>query len=228
VQGLGELTRDGFTVIYREGEQQAAADVLDAMAAISGRISQDLGLSVGAVEVRLFSTREEYNQMLGATAPADQVGNIVDRQHVFLLAPNKRAAVEYEDILKGLQVEMVRLALMDIANVPAWLRDGVASFEAGLWNEARQQYMRGLLGIRRVASLRGLDGPSYNYLGGAVTAHTVVEYLTRTYGPEVLPKMLEAMKTQTFEQALRTAAGVSFSEFDRGWLAYVTKTYSGQ
>ncbi len=220
-----QLAQDSFVVVFRESDRQGAQDVLNAVVAIKTRLAEDLSLTVGDIEVRLFSNRQEYNEALGATAPADQVGNIVDQQHIWLLSPTASNATEQADILKGVQVEVVRLALFQVGNMPQWLRDGISSYEARLWNDARQQYMRSLVAMRRIASLRGPDGVTYNYLGGAVTAHTVIDYLTRTYGPPALTRLLESLKTRSFEQALRESTGAGLSDFDRAWVTYVNQTY---
>lgn len=223
--GMDRIQRGAFTVVFNNADRAVARDVLDASLIIEARVGQELGIRLGEVEVRLFSSRDEYNQALGVTAPADQVGNIVDANHIWLLAPNAANAGEQADILRGVQVELVRVALMQIPNLPLWVRDGVASYEARLWNDARQQYMRSLVLMRRIASLRGLDGATYNYLGGAVTAHTVIEYLVRTYGAPKLAAFLQGLRTVTMEQAMSASLGVTFSEFDRGWMAYVQATY---
>jgi hypothetical protein len=212
-------------VTFHEVDRQGALAVLDAMLVIKTRLAEETGLSVGTVNVQLFSSREEYNQALGATAPADQVGNIVDNEHIWMLAPSSDNQAERADILKGVEVEITRLALNSVPNMPGWLRDGLASYEARLWNDARQQYMRSLVLMRRIASLRGLEGQTYNYLGGAITAHTVVEYMVKTYGIGVLPKLLTALQDRPFDLALRDSAGVAFADFDRAWVAYVTMTY---
>ena len=224
----GRLTQGAFSVVFNETDRDGATAVLQAMNDIQNRMTTELGLAPGTVEVRLFSSRQEYNTALGSTAPADQVGNIVDEQHVWLLAPNASRPAEMADILKGVQVEIVRLALQQTAKMPQWLRDGLASHEARLWNDARTQYMRSLVTARRITSLRALDGNSYNYLGGAVTAQTVIDYLVRTYGVERLPTLVSALKTQPPDQALSDVLGVTFNDFERGWLAYVNSTYGAR
>lgn len=223
---LAGLKDNGYTVVFHPADRQGALDTLNAALDIKDRISNELGLGVGTIEIRLFSTREEYNTALGTTVPADQVGNIVNRQQVWLLAPRADNAVERQDILKGVQVEIVRLAMLDVANMPAWLRDGLASYEARLWDDARQQFMRGMVAMRRITSLRALDGPTYNYLGGAVTAHTVVEYFVSAHGAAALPTLVENMMTLPFEQALQRTTGATLAAFDRGWVAYVNSTYA--
>ena len=223
--GQTRINQDSFSVTFAEADVAAAQDVLDAMMEMKGRLGKDLGLSVGRIDVRLFSSRDEYNRALGTTVPADQVGNIVDPEHIWLLAPNRDNPTEYADILKGVQVEVARLALSQVAMLPLWLRDGVASYEAQLWNDAREQYMRSLVAMRRLTSLRGLDGQTYNYLGGAVTAHTVVDYLVKTYSMQQLAGLLEALRTRPLDQALRDTLSISLSDFDRAWVAYVTSTY---
>jgi hypothetical protein len=212
-------------VVFNEADRDGATAVLQAMNDIADRMASDLGVASGPVEVKLFSSRQDYNTALGATAPADQVGNIVDEEHVWLLAPNASRPSEESDILKGVQVEIVRLALQQMANVPQWMRDGLASYEAQLWNDERTQYMQSLVASRRITSLAALGGSSYNYLGGAVTAHTVIDYLVRTYGIERLPSLLSALRTETLDQALYDVCGVTLSDFGQGWLTYVYDTY---
>lgn len=204
---------------------QGALDVLDAMDLIQTRVSQEVGLEMGKTEVKLFATRDDYNAALGLTAPPDQVGNIADDTHIWLLAPHAENTVERDDILKGVQVEMTRQVLARIANMPLWMRDGIASYEARLWNDARQQFMHSLVTMRRLASLRGLEGQTYNYLGGSVTANTVIDYLTKTYGTDGLIRLVADLKTHTLEEAFPAVLGVSYSEFDRNWVSYVRTTY---
>jgi hypothetical protein len=223
--GSGSMSRGTFTITFQEADRLGAMDVLDAMDTIQARLSEEVGVNVGTVEVRLFSSRDEYNAAIGVTVPADQVGNIADSTHIWLLAPHQDNPSERDDILKGIQVEVTRQVLGQTPNMPLWMRDGIASYEARLWNDARQQFMRGLVSMRRLASLRGLEGQTYNYLGGSVTAHTVIDYLTRAYGMQGLVNMVASLKTLTLEQAIQSVLGVSYSEFDRNWLNYVRTTY---
>ena len=199
--------------------------MLAAMNALKARLAEEAGLTVGEVEVQLFSTREEYNLALGTTAPADQVGNVIDAGHIWMLAPNRGTAAERADILKGVQVELTRATLWRVQGLTRWMTDGIASYEARLWDSAREQYMRSLVGMRRVAGLRALDGPAYNYLGGAIAAHTAIDYLVRTYGVSALARLVAAVPTNTLDQAFTSAVGVSFTDFDRAWTAYVLATY---
>jgi hypothetical protein len=224
--GMQRMSRDGFSVVFNEPDRQGAADVLDALSAIKRRLSDEVGLATAPVEIRLFPDRQAYNEALGTTAPADQVGNVADSGHVWLLAPRADNPTERDDILKGAQVEIARLALSQVANMPAWLREGVASYEGRLWNDARQQYLKNIVAMRRITSLRGLDGASYNYAGGAVTAHTVVDYLVKTYGTSQLTRLVDALKTETLDQALQETLGASYVEVDRGWLQYLSQTFA--
>jgi hypothetical protein len=223
---MQRMSRDGFSVIFEEPDRQGAADVLDALSAAKRRLSDEMGLTTDPVEIRLFPNRQAYNEALGTTVPADQVGNIADSGHVWLLAPRVDNPAEREDILKGAQVEIARLALSQIPNMPTWLREGAASYEGRLWNDARQQYIKSLVAMRRITSLRSLEGASYNYLGGAVTAHTVVDYLAKTYGVPQVARLVDALKTKTLDQALQDVLGVSFAEVDRGWLQYLNQTFA--
>jgi hypothetical protein len=222
---MQRMSRDGFSVVFEEPDRPGAADVLDALSAVKRRLSDELGLATGPVEIRLFPNRQAYNEALGTTVPADQVGNIADSGHVWLLAPRSDNPTERDDILKGAQVEIARLALSQVPNLPTWLREGAASYEGRLWNDARQQYLRSLVAMRRITTLRSLDGSSYNYLGGAVTAHTVVDYLVKTYGVAQVARLVDALKTKPLDQALQDTLGASYAEVDRGWMQYLNQTF---
>jgi hypothetical protein len=221
----GVLRQDSFSVRFTGSDETGARAVLEAMVALRPRLAEETGLNTGPVEVKLFASRDEYNQAVGITVPADQVGNVVDAGRIWLLDPGKTPANERGDILKGVQVSLAKATLMQIPGLPLWFTEGIASYEARLWNDYRDAYMRSLVAMRRLASLRALDGWAYNYLGGAVTAHTVITYLVNAYGAQALPALVGAMATQDFDEAVSSTLGVTYAEFDRSWLMYLQATF---
>lgn len=223
--GFYRFSEGTLSVAFWAVDTDSAQDVLDVMLAINQRLEADLGLGVARMETRLFTSRDEYNRALNMTAPAEQVGNIIDAEHIWLLSPGQASEEERQAILKGVQVEMVRVALMQAPGVSVWLRDGLSSYEAELWDEARATYLRGLLAMRRIVGLQALDGPAYNYVGGAVTAHTVVEVMAQTYGMPAVRDLIARLATAPLDAAIQGALGVSRSEFERVWLEYLRTNY---
>lgn len=62
--------------------------------------------------------------------------------------------------------------------------------------------------------------------GQAIALATVVEYAVAAYGRERLPEFVAALgQYESWETFIPAVYGVSFAEFERGWLAYLTATY---
>ncbi len=63
-------------------------------------------------------------------------------------------------------------------------------------------------------------------LAAPVVLETVVEYVTTTYGSERMPVLLAALPHHTsWETLLPAVFGVSITEFERGWRAFLADRY---
>jgi hypothetical protein len=206
-------------ILFRPGDEAGARDILHTLVEARPRLSADLGLALAPMEVRLFPDRSAYNEAVGRTVPADQVGNLIDANHMYLIAPTHAATAEKTSILKGSIVEQVRALLLAVSPMAQWLNDGLASYEAGLWNEERTAYMRSLMRLRRIVSLQALDSDAYNYMGGSVTAHTVIDYIVRRYGLSTLKTIVANARGQSGVVAVSRGTGAPLADIEAGWLA---------
>lgn len=114
--------------------------------------------------------------------------------------------------------------------VPGWLYEGIANREASRYGEAGYAALRSAVLEGKLPPLAAMDTQAdrtitdlwLKYAGG----HSMVEFMVKRGGPDVMSRVLEAHADfPFFDRAVRKVFGMSYADLFREWKAYVSAYY---
>ncbi|MBK9732334.1 MAG: hypothetical protein IPO83_13840 [Chitinophagaceae bacterium] len=97
-----------------------------------------------------------------------------------------------------------------IKEYPQWFWEAICDYEAGMVNSISVQY-----GMRKNLTLKDLNSSNQIYNVG----YTIIEYIVEKWGEDKLPALI------TSYVDIETVLGVSESDFEKGWVEFVTEKY---
>jgi hypothetical protein len=102
-----------------------------------------------------------------------------------------------------------------------WLSEGVAEFERGTWNPAELAAVRQAAAEGRIPAVDTLGADDRQW------GHAVVDFVGAEFGRDGLRRYLAALRRQPqLDAASQAAFDLPLSEFNRRFVAYVTKTFA--
>lgn len=114
---------------------------------------------------------------------------------------------------------------------PDWLNEGVATYEAGEKPDDQHEYKKFQNAAAKNMLLSLDDMWIFDLLEdderhlAYLESYTVIEYIESEYGHDALIGILNAHKVHPMDYAIDTTLGVSYEEFELGWMAYVKDKY---
>lgn len=227
----GALRVDGgrFTFIAYPAEERLARSLLQE--ALRRDTFPGLPRPSARVVVALAPDERTFREWVGAGAP-EWGAAIAFPALQRIVMQGRDAGGGAGDPRVTLRHELAHLILFEALgpSVPRWFDEGYASFAAGEWG--REQVLATSLGLvwRGIPTLAGLDSGFYR---GAETAqrsyalaHRAVAELASLDRERGLVLLFDYWRRQgSFERALRSAYGMSESDFERHWRSRVRRQY---
>lgn len=97
-----------------------------------------------------------------------------------------------------------------IKEYPQWFWEAICDYEAGIVNNISVKY-----GMRKNLTLKELNNSNQIYNVG----YTIIEYIVEKWGKDKLPILI------TSYVDIKTVLGVSESDFEKGWVDFVSEKY---
>jgi hypothetical protein len=97
-----------------------------------------------------------------------------------------------------------------IKDYPQWFWEAICDYEAGIVNKISVRY-----GMSKNLTLKNLNNSNQIYNVG----YTIIEYIVEVWGRDKLPILVESYVD------IPTILATSESEFERGWVEFVSKKY---
>jgi hypothetical protein len=97
-----------------------------------------------------------------------------------------------------------------ITEYPQWFWEAICDYEAGIVNDISVKY-----GMSKNLTLKDLNSSNQIYNVG----YTIIEYIVEKWGNEKLPALI------TSYVDIETVLNVSESEFEKGWIEFVSNKY---
>ena len=208
-----------FSAFALDSHRQAARDVVEAIEADRRRICADLQSACEfEVVVRLYPDQASFDRsvphMKGYYAcSGDGVIHMVSPVN-----PSPQRDIAYEDRVRIAVHEYVHLVNNTInLNMPLWLNEGVSVYVGP--HEVYEWVCLNRFPLDRVPAFRDLVTAYGEVPAADLFAYAAVDYLVAEYGLDSLNALLRS--PETFESIL----GVSRTEFERGWRAYMSQHY---
>ena len=233
---LTELKTDHFVISYQGIYNGEAQDIADNLEEHYDRIRLDLNdTKHDIIQVFIHPTQTDFNKGTGlsnSTANGMSIGP--NKFHVlwsnwfngiFPDDPIKTALHEFTHcvqlniLIKKAQEELILEGQGDfdkafeqkfINEYPQWFWEAICDYEAGVVNEISVKY-----GMSKNPTLEYLNKSNQIYNVG----YTIIEYIVEKWGKDKLPSLVTSYAD--IENVLK----VSESDFEKGWIDYVTEKY---
>lgn len=183
------------------------------------------------VRVALAPDERTFRAWVGAGAPEWGAAIAFPRER-FLVMQGRDAGADAGEPRQTLRHELAHLALEEAlgGGVPRWFDEGYASFAAGEWG--REEVLATSVGLiwRGVPTLDGLDSGfqsgSERAQRAYALAHRAVAELSALGQERGLTLFFDYWRRQgSFSRALRSAYGMSETDFEAHWRARVRRQY---
>lgn len=135
----------------------------------------------------------------------------------------------YQDTLRHEVIHVLLARNVNIAELPRWLNEGIAMVLAKehRWSSSLrvgQLYMRGqILGYRDLRWAMESPRSEGQFSDAYAQSLAMTRYLMERMGDEDFWRMLHALDTQTFVEAMRTHTGLTPAELSQEWQASLWK-----
>lgn len=227
--GASRYDAGRFTIVAYPSEERLARTLLaEAIARDTFPGLPGLGRQV---VIALAPDDETFRALVGAGAPEWGAAIAFPSLHRIVMH-GRDAGGGAGDPRVTLRHELAHLALFEVLGptVPRWFDEGYASFAAGEWG--RDDVLVTSLGLvwRGVPTLAGLDSGFYRGSETAqrayALAHRAVAELASLDRERGLALFFEYWREQgAFEAALRSAFGMSSSDFEAHWRSRIRRQY---
>lgn len=236
VDKLTEITTDHFVISYHGVYREEAQDVADYLEENYKRIRENLNDPEHEI-IRVFvhPTQKDFNNgtgLLNSTANGTSRGpnefHFIWTNWFNSIFPNNPLKTAVHEFTHCVQLNiLIRKAQPGwgtgseedfnkafeekfINNYPQWFWEAICDYEAGMVNRISVKY-----GMRKKLTLKELNTGNQIYNVG----YTIIEYIVEKWGQEKLPLLI------TSYVDIETVLGVSESDFEKGWIAFVNERY---
>jgi hypothetical protein len=217
-----------FTIVAYPSEDRLARSLLQE--AVLRDTFPGLPRLTATVVIALAPDERTFRALVGAGAP--EWGAAIAFPASQRIVMQGRDAAAAGDPRVTLRHELAHLALQEVlgGSVPRWFDEGYASFAAGEWG--REQVLATSLGLvwRGIPTLAGLDSGFYRGSETAqrsyALAHRAVAELASLDRERGLTLLFDHWRRQgSFERALRSAHGMTETDFEKHWRSRVRRQY---
>jgi hypothetical protein len=236
VNKMTELKTDHFVISYQgiyEGEAQETAKKLEEnYDRVRGNLNDP---EHETIRVFIYPTQADFNKGTGLlNSSANGTSRGPNEFHflwtnwfnsIFPDDPLKTAVHEFTHCVQlNILIKKAQLELAGgdkdqfdklfeekfIKEYPQWFWEAICDYEAGVVNKISVKY-----GMRNNPTLKELNRSNQIYNVG----YTIIEYIVEKWGEDKLPGLV------TSYVDIETVLGVSESDFENGWMDYVSEKY---
>lgn len=232
-----QLEEGNIILLWYQGDETFARDLLSAATEALGRLSQDAGVKPKQrVKILVYANQPD---LLGALEPGAHEwtgGRSFSSEGIILIAVSPSAAGR-AFAARAIPHELSHVVVHQATDnpyggIPQWLNEGLAMYSEG---ELEDVYRLALNRAVEEGSLLSLKTLSSNFPSDPQQAtlsyaqsYSIVKYIIDRYGRDRLAKLLEVFSQgSTYDAATKAALGVSVDELERQWRASLGLTQQG-
>ena len=216
-----QLESDHFNIYSKEADKDCIKDLSKILEDNYTRITDDLDTSLNKkANIYIYSDLDTFHKAINQPdAPSWVVGcALPGTTTIKMVNPLNAGGRSYSDMMKVIVHEFTHVVTMsinsDIYEIPIWLSEGVAMFEAQQV-EGVDEALSKAKSSNKFLSLKDLENDPYNFgsQGGYQFSYSIIEYMVKTYGYDKLIALIKS--PSEFEKIL----GLSKEEFQKEWIA---------
>lgn len=198
---LKQQRETGHFVFYcMDQDVKALDDLAKALEGCYERTTTDLGRTPsGKVKVNIYPDIDSFHNAMGRpNAPDWSVGEAKNGA-LYMTSPlNPGPAHNYDDMLQIAVHEFVHIIISLFGNVPSYLHEGVACYEAGQNRyETLSSFIAGQMDQNKVPSLSSLEKFNSSSEGMYQYGPAFIDFIARIYGFDAVVALLEGKPLAT-------------------------------
>ena len=164
------------------------------------KITGDLGTTFTTkVKVYIYPDIETFHKAVGVPKAPDWLVGIGGLGQLKIVSPlNPGGAHSYNFLMKNMVHEFVHVASWNLRgnadNVPKWLSEGIAYYEADQIEENGLRILRSRVSQGRIPSLYRMEvagSVDFGDLGGYLFGYTIIEYMVKKYGMKTVAELIK-------------------------------------
>lgn len=225
------ISRGGLTVSWYSSDQTFAETLMQSALDALDRLEVSTGIRpLGTVKLFIYASAQELQESL--VFPQEWTGGVsfTGFDIVAIGIPPGSLVWGQRAIAHELtHVVMDQLTFSCISDVPAWLSEGLATFNEDPVGATQPQYVNSLnraVGSDSLLSVRSLSGSFPTAQDAAILAYgqsfSLVDFLVNTRGTEGMESLLSAFRSgSTTDVALEHVYGFDQSGLEVAWRDYI-------
>lgn len=224
------VERDSVRVVFWEGDEELAREVLRATSAPIPLPGMSINRPPSGT---IFLTREQavFDSLTSGGAPDWAAGVAIPDLRRIILPPPTASAIFGQPLIT-LRHELVHLALGDWSRdpPPRWFNEGYATWVSGGWDETSGWQLRAALLLGNLPPLHTLELGWPGRQGQARLAYllsaSAVSYLAESRGDAAFTRFMTAWREgDDFDAAFRNTFLVTSGQFEDEWRDMVRRRY---
>lgn len=215
-----------FVFYCMDQDVKALDDLAEALEGCYERTTTDLGKTPsGKVKVNIYPDIDSFHNAMGRpNAPDWSVGEAKNGA-LYMTSPlNPGPAHDYDGMLQIAVHEFVHIIINLFGNVPSYLHEGVACYEAGQNRyETLSSFIAGQMDQNKVPSLSSLEKFNSSSEGMYQYGPAFVDFIARCYGFDAVVALLEGKSLATATG--KDGASMQNQSFNEFWWQHLDNLY---
>lgn len=215
-----------FVFYCMDQDVKALDDLAEALEGCYERTTTDLGKAPsGKVKVNIYPDIDSFHNAMGRpNAPDWSVGEAKNGA-LYMTSPlNPGPAHDYDGMLQIAVHEFVHIIINLFGNVPSYLHEGVACYEAGQNRyETLSSFIAGQMDQNKVPSLSSLEKFNSSSEGMYQYGPAFVDFIARCYGFDAVVALLEGKSLATATG--KDGASMQNQSFNEFWWQHLDNLY---
>jgi len=227
-------TSSHFTLAYDQREERLAEQVIGSAEDGLERMAKWLAFRPGEkLRIWLCSTESQFDSLTKSGIPDWGIGCAFPESGTIVLK-SPRVVRRNLDLKTIVSHEISHVLLGQVLGdfmPPRWFDEGVAIYQSKEWRLGDGFALGWASLFSRLIPLSELETSFPAKERRANLAYTegfsAVSFMVREYGEDTLRELIFSVAKQgDFEKALRESFGLRYEEFEKVWLAFVSKNYN--
>lgn len=215
-----------FVFYCMDQDVKALDDLAEALEGCYERTTTDLGKAPsGKVKVNIYPDIDSFHNAMGRpNAPDWSVGEAKNGA-LYMTSPlNPGPSHDYDGMLQIAVHEFVHIIINLFGNVPSYLHEGVACYEAGQNRyETLSSFIAGQMDQNKVPSLSSLEKFNSSSEGMYQYGPAFVDFIARNYGFDAVVALLEGKPLAT--AIGKDGASMQNQSFNEFWWQFLDNLY---
>ena len=221
-------TESEHFIFYAYDEDKSCLNDLEsALESNYDRITNDLQVTLDhKITIDIYPDLDMFHSAIGEPEAEEWLVGVYMNGTIKMVSPlHPGNQHSYESLMKVIVHEFTHVLVSELSlsshDIPIWLNEGVAVYEAEQFSNDAETLIRDLIKHDTIPTLDDLDNSNFGELHGYQLSYTAVEYIVVECG---YASLIALIKNPSDMQSI---LGMDMTQFETAWKNYLTKHYMG-